>query len=192
MFPSTLSFIHQRLKVLPLVLNLVESELQNTQEGGEEGSVVVFWQPTSCSLTQRERLTVREWVRRISLDCPFPLGKLPFFLKLPLAELHLPLPFSGEQPWLDGPWFPLACRSLLAVTAFTFLAVRRLAIFMHLFDWDLGQIFAGFLDHSFRIGLILPVILRRMHLGTVSVTEGPKKGHSPSTVCYLHSSHSHL
>ena len=74
MFPSTLSFIHRILKELPLVLNLVENELRNVREGGEEGSVVVFWQPTSSSLKQREQVTVSEWVRRVS---PIGVGVNP-------------------------------------------------------------------------------------------------------------------
>ena len=70
----------------------------------------------------------------------------------------------------------LASRSLLAVTAFTFPAGRRLAIFIHLFDGVLGRIFTGFLSPSFRGGLIPTVILGGMRLITVSVTEGQRNG----------------
>ena len=70
----------------------------------------------------------------------------------------------------------LAFRSLLAFTAFTFSAGPRLAIFIHLLDRGFGRILAGFLCHSFRIGLIPPVILSGMRLGTVGVTEGQTNG----------------
>ena len=62
------------------------------------------------------------------------------------------------------------------VTAFTFPAGRRLAIFIHLLDGGLVRIFTGFLSHSFRIGLIPPVILGGMRLGTVSGTKGQTNG----------------
>ena len=66
MCPSTLSLIHQIFKVLPLLLNFVKNELGNVRERGEEGSIVVFGQPTSSFLKQGEQLTVGEWVREIS------------------------------------------------------------------------------------------------------------------------------
>ena len=53
----------------------------------------------------------------------------------------------------------LACRSLLAVTAFTLPTGRRMVILIHLFDRGLGLILAGFLSHPSRVGLIPPVIL---------------------------------
>ena len=70
----------------------------------------------------------------------------------------------------------LASRSLLAFTAFTFSAGRRLAIFIHLLDRGFGRILAGFLCHSFCLGLIPPMILSGMRLGTVGVTEGQTNG----------------
>ena len=74
MLPSTLSLVHQIFKVLPLILNLVKNELGNARERGEEGSVVVFRQPTSSSLKQSKQLTVGEWVRGIS---PISVGFNP-------------------------------------------------------------------------------------------------------------------
>ena len=58
----------------------------------------------------------------------------------------------------------MSSRSLLADTAFTFPSGLRLAIFIHLFDGSFGQIFTGFWSHSFRIGLIPPVILAECDL----------------------------
>ena len=98
------------------------------------------------------------------LDWPFPLKRLPF-PPLPLAELDLPFPFlkfSGERPWLDWPWFPLPCLYLF----------RWASIFIHLLDRGFGRIIAGFLCHSFCIGLLPPVILSGMRLATVGVTVG--------------------
>ena len=66
MFPSTLSLIHQIFKALPLILNLLNNDLGNFRERGEEGSVVVFTQPTSSSLKQSKQLTVGDRVRGIS------------------------------------------------------------------------------------------------------------------------------
>ena len=74
MFPSTLSLIHQILKEESLVLNLVENEFGNVRERGEEGSVMVFRQPTSLSLKQSKRFTVGEWVRGIG---PISVGFNP-------------------------------------------------------------------------------------------------------------------
>ena len=74
MFPSTLSLIHQIFKAESLVLNLVENEFGNVRGRGEEGSVMVFRQPTSSSLKQSKQFTVGEWVRGIS---PISVGFNP-------------------------------------------------------------------------------------------------------------------
>ena len=74
MFPSTLSLIHQIFKALPLIVNLVKNDLGNVPKRGEEGSLVVFKQPTSSSLKQSKQLTVSDWVRGIS---PISVGFNP-------------------------------------------------------------------------------------------------------------------
>ena len=74
LLPSTLSPIHQIFKALPLILNLVKNEFGNVPERGEEGSVLVFRQPTSSSLKQSRQFTVGEWARGIS---PISVGFNP-------------------------------------------------------------------------------------------------------------------
>ena len=116
--------------------------------------------------------------RELATGLAFSLGKIAFST-IPLGRIGLIisiLKIFWIAPLAGLALVFLASRSLLAFAAFTFSAGRRLAIFIHLFDGGLGRIFTGFLSHSFRIGLIPPVILGRMRFRTVSVTEGRTNG----------------
>ena len=116
--------------------------------------------------------------REFATELAFSLGKIAFS---PITLGGIGLVISTFQIFwrvsLPG-WALvfLASRSLQACTAFTVSAGRQLPIFRQLLDRGLGRILPGFLSQSFRIGLISPVILSRMRLGTVSVTKGQTNG----------------